>query len=227
MYKLYKITNLINRKTYIGFTKLEVEERLAIHLSTAKNPKYPVQYAFAKYGVENFIIETLCIGPTKEYISILEQPVIELYESHVTQNGYNVANGGCGGDLGEVVNSKRRKTIATRSPERKAKLAQDQRERQLGKTKETDAGRLAQSIAVTGNKFAEGHKHTNKTKDLIAATHKDKPKSQKTRQRMAKAAIINHNGKRFNGRNACCLCCTREWDIGNYTQHMKRKTNEF
>lgn len=208
-------------------TKLDINERLSLHFSAAKKSQYPIQHAIAKYGEENFTIEALCVGPTKEYISALEEPAIQLFESHISQNGYNVAKGGCGGDLGPEANKKRSDTMRNYPLEKKERLSKIQRERQLGKTKENDAGRLSQSIAVTGNQFALGLKHSEETKQLISELHKGKPKSQKTRQRMSESAKINHNSKRFSGRNACCLCCHKEWDIGNYTQHIKRKFNEL
>lgn len=221
MYKLYKVTNKVNGKSYIGITKLEVSERLSLHIGASKNPKYPIQHAIAKYGIDNFTIEILNTGPTKESIASLEQPAIELHESHISKHGYNVAKGGYGGDLGPEANRKRALTKQNFPLEKKQRLAEEQRIRQQGKTKENDSGRLAQSIAVTGNKFALGLVHSEETKKLIGDTNR-KPKSQKTRQRMSKSAIINHNGKRFTGRNASCLCCKKEWDIGNYTQHIRR-----
>lgn len=223
MYKLYKLTNRTSGKSYIGFTKSTVEFRFNLHVGAAQNPKYPIQYAIAKYGADDFTIETLCIG-SKKYITSLEQPAIELFESHVSKNGYNVADGGCGGNLGKIANKKRSITKQNFSEEKKQELAEKQRQRQLGKTKYNDAGRLAQSIAVKGNKFAQGLVHTEETKQIISEANTG-PKSQITRQRMSQSAIINHNGKRFGGRNACCLCCKKEWDVGNYTQHIKRNNN--
>ena len=72
MYKLYKITNAVNGKTYIGITKQTLEERLTLHISHSRNPKYPIQYAINKYGSENFSIELLEESEDRKYISELE-----------------------------------------------------------------------------------------------------------------------------------------------------------
>ena len=225
MYKLYKITNLVNNKSYIGITKLTLDQRLLIHISHSKNPKYPIQYAINKYGSENFSIELLNESEDRTYISQLEEPTILEYNSR--ENGYNVAMGGIGGNLGPQASIKRLETIKNYSPERRKEYEENLRKRNLGKTKETDAGRKAQSEKIKGNKFAEGHRHTDGTKKIISKANK-KPKSQSTRQKMSNSAILNNNGKRFEGYNSCCLCCRREFNKGNLVQHLKRMyKNEF
>ena len=155
-------------------------------------------------------------------ISSLEEPTILEFDSR--QNGYNVAKGGYGGDLGKEANRKRSQTMLNRPQEEKDRLADLQRNRQLGRTKLNDAGRQAQSDKIKGNKFALGHKHSPETKRIISEANKG-PKSISTRQKMSQYAIMNNNGARFAGRRASCICCQREWDIGNYTQHIKRRTN--
>lgn len=205
MYTLYKITNQINDKTYIGITKLGVVTRFSNHQKQISNPKYPLHKAFIKYGVDNFIIQALCVSDNRRYISNLEQPAIELYESHVSQNGYNVAQGGFGGNLGDIVNKKISEASLNMNPDVRFNKS------------------LAQSKMMKGNTLNKGNKHSDENKKLFSKLHKGKLKSDLTRQRMSESAIINDNGKRFKGRNACCLCCKREWDIGNYTQHIRKK----
>lgn len=219
MHKLYKITNLVNNKAYIGITKLTLEQRLSIHISHSKNPKYPIQYAINKYGPENFSIELLEESEDRTYISQLEESTILKFDSR--SNGYNVAKGGIGGNLGPKASLKRKETINNYSPERKAEYKERLRLRNLGKTKETDAGRLSQSEKIKGNKFALGIKHSEETKHLIGEVNR-KPKSQNTRQKMSNSAILNNNGKRFEGYNSCCLCCRREFNKGNLVQHLRR-----
>lgn len=222
MYSLYKITNLVNQKTYIGITKLTIQQRWKSHLNHSANPKCPIQWAIQKYGAENFSIEVLFESEDRQFISELEEPTIQQTRSRISENGYNVAVGGYGGDLGQEVNLRRRNTIRSRSFEEKTRLSNMQRQRQVGKTKVNDAGRRAQSEKVKGNKFASGLKHTDETKRKISESNKFK-RSTETRHKMSKSAILNNNGSRFTGRRACCLCCQKEWDIGNYTQHLRRK----
>jgi group I intron endonuclease len=226
MYKLYQITNTVNGKRYIGITKLSVEERWKKHLEASQTPLYPLNHAIVKYGPDNFVIEVLEENSSRNYISSLEEPTIQSRQSHITQNGYNVAKGGFGGDLGPEAAAKRKATINNRSPEEKLRLAESQRVRQTGKTKENDHGRRVQAEKIKGNQFAVGLKHSEQTKQTISQANKFK-RSKETRQLMSESAILNQNGKRFSSIYTCCLCCQKQWNIGNYTQHIKRMNNEF
>lgn len=89
MYYLYKITNKINGKFYIGMTK-NLERRWTVHCSAgSKCPK--LKAAISCYGRESFTKEILCIGE-KEYILDLEEKLIGAYNNTVT--GYNIHKGG-------------------------------------------------------------------------------------------------------------------------------------
>ena len=59
---IYKITNDINNKVYVGKTNLSIEERFAQHKKDAfkdKNEKRPLYSAMKKYGVNHFYIEQI------------------------------------------------------------------------------------------------------------------------------------------------------------------------
>lgn len=97
---LYKITNLVNGKMYIGVTK-NPEKRRKQHLYSypTKGKNYPIRHAVKKYGRDNFSFEVLCIG-SEEYIYELEKKAIIAYGT--VRNGYNVAAGGKGGAGSEI-----------------------------------------------------------------------------------------------------------------------------
>lgn len=97
--KIYKITNLINNKIYIGYTKKSLEERLKYHFYYAKHGKLPLSYAIKKYGKENFKIELIEESENDEYIHHeREKYWINKLNSRNSEIGYNVAAGGDGGD---------------------------------------------------------------------------------------------------------------------------------
>ena len=57
---IYKITNLINDKLYIGKTSRDIETRWKEHLRHSETlPDIPLYRAINKYGKENFIIEEI------------------------------------------------------------------------------------------------------------------------------------------------------------------------
>lgn len=102
---LYKITNLVNGKMYIGVT-VTPRKREREHLQENKRNKNPlIKQAIAKYGVENLKFEVICIGD-RDYIYDLEAKAIELYGTLAVgsseEGGYNLKPGGQGGLGGKV-----------------------------------------------------------------------------------------------------------------------------
>ena len=97
--KIYKITNIINNKIYIGYTKKTLEERLKLHFYYAKRGKLPLSYAIRKYGKENFKIELIEESDDDKYIhKEREKYWINKLNSRDFNIGYNIAAGGDGGD---------------------------------------------------------------------------------------------------------------------------------
>lgn len=60
MIGIYKITNKINHKCYIGQSN-HIEKRLRDHKTYEwkRHPEYPLYKAFIKYGIENFTFEVI------------------------------------------------------------------------------------------------------------------------------------------------------------------------
>ena len=89
---VYKITNLINQKCYIGITN-NLNKRWESHKKCKDNK--PLYLAFKKYGIINFefsIIEENV--STVEELGEKERYYIKLYKSHISQHGYNITWGG-------------------------------------------------------------------------------------------------------------------------------------
>ena len=88
--QIYKITNLINNKIYIG-------------KDTTSDPNYfgsglLIKRSLKKYGIENFIKEI--IDKTDDYDELSKKEIhwISKYESTKRDIGYNISTGGDGGD---------------------------------------------------------------------------------------------------------------------------------
>lgn len=93
---IYKITNQINGKIYIGKTLGTIQERWKEHCKDFKKErceKRPLYSAMNKYGIENFIIEQVeeC---SPEIVNEREKYWIEYYSSF--KYGYNATIGGDG-----------------------------------------------------------------------------------------------------------------------------------
>ena len=78
---IYKITNNINEKFYIGFTSQKNPKyRFHQHLSTARSKKknnQPIIRAIRKYGEENFSFEVLIEGDEKFLLNVEEPRLIK------------------------------------------------------------------------------------------------------------------------------------------------------
>lgn len=92
---IYKITNKINGKVYIGQTTQSIEKRWKGHYSKAfYEQKSTVIYnAIRKYGPENFTIEEIDGANSLSELNYLETHYIYKYES-LAPNGYNLSSGG-------------------------------------------------------------------------------------------------------------------------------------
>lgn len=94
MHYIYKITNKINNKIYIGQT-INFKQRMKTHTSNIKRNSLPIDVAIKKYGKENFIFEILEETDEQEKADILERHYIKLYDCKLNNNkGYNLLDGG-------------------------------------------------------------------------------------------------------------------------------------
>jgi group I intron endonuclease len=95
MHYVYKITNQINQKCYIGITH-NIQERWNNHRSdySVETIKRPLYKAFQKYGKENFTITTLYECSNEEEAKQKEIESIKELKSLWNENGYNISEGG-------------------------------------------------------------------------------------------------------------------------------------
>jgi len=90
---IYKATNKINDKVYVGQTISKLNIRINRHRNTAKKSDSLFSRAIRKYELKNFIWEVLCECQTIEELNEKEIYYIELYKSF-GENGYNMNSGG-------------------------------------------------------------------------------------------------------------------------------------
>ena len=153
---IYKISNTINNKLYIGQTWFTKNVRFTQH----KRDKLCIKlaHAFNKYGKENFNVEFITVAGTQECADYWELFFIKKYDT--IKNGYNIKMGGSTGKHSEVSNHKNR-------------LAH------LGK-KHTQISKDKVSKSLMGNKRGVGtknhlgHKHSLETKLKLSAITKNK-----------------------------------------------------
>lgn len=94
MGEIYKITNLVNGKCYIGKTKFTSLIRWKAHIN-GRSPSSLIYKAIAKYGVEHFSFEVLESNVPEKVLNEREMFNIKAFNSKVP-NGYNKTDGGDG-----------------------------------------------------------------------------------------------------------------------------------
>ena len=95
---IYKITNIVNDKGYVGRTEKDPQERFKGHIYAAKTGgPMVISRAIRKYGVKNFKFEVLEECSIEDQY-IRESELIEKYDTY--HNGYNSSLGGEGAGAG-------------------------------------------------------------------------------------------------------------------------------
>lgn len=95
---IYKITNLINGKIYVGQhskSDCSMEELDTSYWASG----IKINLAFKKYGKENFCREIICWCNTEEELNNKEKYYIAYYNATDDNIGYNIAEGGVAGHM--------------------------------------------------------------------------------------------------------------------------------
>lgn len=93
---IYKSTNKITEKIYIGQTTITLDKRIKNHAKEAKiTTNRPFLSSINKYGIDNFVFEIIDIAENLDELNDKEIYWIDFYNS-VSPNGYNVTGGGQG-----------------------------------------------------------------------------------------------------------------------------------
>lgn len=130
IWSLYRITNKINGKIYIGqaadLSKRWSDHRRAVRLN---KPTQAIHYAMIKYGLDNFEFEIIASCTTQDDANFTETQLVEQYQSHVsTDKGYNVTLGGMNAPKTEEFKQMMRNYHASLSSEERAEISRQQSE---------------------------------------------------------------------------------------------------
>lgn len=110
IYSIYKLTNNVNQKIYIGFTK-NFKARINKHKFSTKTNSNILYRAIRKYGWDNFkfqiIYQSLYLNYTLRF---MENYFIKEYNS-IIPFGYNMTYGG-EGSIGYIPNQETRKLMS-------------------------------------------------------------------------------------------------------------------
>lgn len=94
---IYKATNLVNGKAYVGLTRHSLKRRKNEHRQEAQRSSAPFHRAIAKYGFEAFTWEILRECETLAELAAAECELIALHgTTSKGKRGYNRTDGGGG-----------------------------------------------------------------------------------------------------------------------------------
>ena len=163
MYCIYRITNLINSKTYIGQHKYK-----KLDDSYMGSGVY-IKRAINKYGIENFKKEILVFNISKkEHIDLLEKTFIAS-ERGKGKAEYNIANGGKG-SAGHKMSESAKIKLSERSKGNQYHTGHHNSEETKRKWSEERKGKNAgKNNPMYGKHFSE------ETKRKLSDSHKGKP----------------------------------------------------
>ena len=94
---IYKITNRLDGKVYIGQTIQKVEERFWQHCHRCPSQPHRsyIHNAIQKDGKDNFTVEVIASTDSLDALNILEEHYIRTLNT-LAPRGYNLHPGGCG-----------------------------------------------------------------------------------------------------------------------------------
>ena len=152
---IYKITNTVNGKTYIGQTINKVQQRWKEHCKPSRASVSVISLAIQKYGKENFVFEVLDTADSIEELNAKEQMYIASF-SCISPNGYNLNSGGNNYADSEETRNKKAKArkLWTLTEESKKKI----------------------SIIKSGKPVTEHAKYTQKLGKHLKSLYKDTSK---------------------------------------------------
>jgi group I intron endonuclease len=110
MFKVYKVTNMINGKIYIGQTRRSLFDRMASHRDLKRGPMY---MDIRTHGIDSFKCELLDLCKSRHKALEKELNYILLLKSNDPKIGYNIMDGN---RHASVTKEKIKKTLKARVP---------------------------------------------------------------------------------------------------------------
>ena len=168
-FKIYKTTNLITKKIYIGQTHYDKKNYFGSgHL---------ILEAIEKYGIDNFAKEYIDEANSQEELDEKERFWIKEMQSQDRNVGYNIADGGW--------------NYFTMTDDTKEKISKTLKGKYIGDLAFRKGMKLTKEHKEAISKSLLGKSLSEETKKKISEAHKGKSYSTETREKMS----IAHKGK--------------------------------
>lgn len=187
---IYKITNTINGKCYIGQTIRKLETRISGHFS--KSSCRPLRNAIQKYGRDAFTVEIL--HETLDiFLDDLEVLEIKRHNS-LAPNGYNVDSGG---HINKVFSEQTRKKMSdaqkgkTPTLETRKKMSEAQKQRKP----------ISPETRKKLSDAAKGRTHTPEARKKMSESRKGRTLSPEHRKKLKGRTLSSEHRKKISDAN--------------------------
>jgi group I intron endonuclease len=196
MIGVYKITNLVNNKCYVG-SSIDVIGRWSQHISTLEVNKHhsiKLQRSYNKHGKNNFNYEIIEECDT-ELLLIREQYYIDLFDSY--KNGYNSVQN-AGNNLGMKHSDETKEILRNKSKGNKNMLNKKHTDETKKKISDKLKGvPLSEETKLKMSESRKGKKITDEVKKKISDKLKGKPLLEQTKLKIS----LSHLGKKQSVEN--------------------------
>lgn len=165
---IYKITNLINNKIYIGQTTSNPpRKRFNSHKHNAKSKKCKsyISNSIKKYGYQNFKFEVIDKAISQTELNFLEATYINLYNTLDPKIGYNLTFVDINGNQRKSEQTKQKMKNIKSQPEYK-KLASETGKKRRGKSYNNSSNNYVGVYKIKENKYRACIRIHNKLKHI-------------------------------------------------------------
>ena len=194
IWSLYRITNKLNGKVYIG-QATDIAKRWHDHRTAALNsrPTQIIHHALIKYGLDNFEFEIIAMCKSQYDANVSETELVKQYNSFIVNGeGYNATLGGMNAPktdewkkkvseslMGHEVTKETRDKVSKGNTGkiRSKEFKKDVGDFWRGKWR-SEGHRTNLSNSLKGNKNCLGHKHSDESKQKMSKATKGKRPSE-------------------------------------------------
>ncbi len=189
---IYVITNKINGKQYVGQTIQSIADRWKFHKSK-RSGCLGIKSAFVKYGIENFIIETVFEVSSIDELNQKEIEFINKFNT-LAPNGYNLKTGGNRPTFCEETRKKMSESSKGRIPWNKGLTAEDPRVASYVRSGE-DSSLYGKPSLAKGRKKSKEEIELHRSK-LIGQKRTDEQRKANSDGHTKTSIFCNENGKK-------------------------------
>lgn len=181
---IYKITNNITKKVYIGQTTKTVSNRISQHKKESNYKSTYLANSIRKYGWSVFSVDILCECASKEELDRMECYYISLYKG--TTGVYNLTKGGATGTYGKQRLDMNGDKNPAKSPEARKKISDAKKGCKRPDLVERNKSRQGKTIDDL-----YGSDRANEIKDKQSKSHTGKKRGPRTEEHTDKIVLAN------------------------------------